>query len=1142
MNVDYNTETQEITVELNTPSIELDTPTGGRGLKGDTGPQGTQGPQGIQGIQGEQGEKGNDGYTPIKGTDYFTAEDIASLNIPTKVSDLSNDLNFIDNTVNNLTNYYTSSNTYTKSEVDNLIGAVSSLNIEVVQTLPTHDISTSTIYLVPNSSHGTNNYYDEYIYVSNSWELIGSTQVDLTNYYTKTETDTLLGNKQDALVSGTNIKTINSTSLLGSGNIDIQGITTVTGGSIRIWTASPGIYYVPKGTYIYYYGETSTSYKEVNNDRDTFLIINEKNNGVVVYYWINNEVYQRWTYQNSSGGSHKVLLSDDIRNNLTETSSGYALDASQGKVLKDLIDAIKDGTTIDSFSDVETALSNKQDTLVSGTNIKTINNTSILGSGDISIGGGGTATDVKINGTSITSNNEADIQTEGTYNATTNKIATMSDLPSEVTESTVSGWGFTKNTGTYSKPSGGIPKTDLASAVQTSLGKADTALQSYTETDPVFSASAASGITSSDITSWNNKSTFSGNYNDLTNKPTIPDELSDLSDDSTHRLVTDTEKTTWNNKSNFSGNYNDLTNKPTIPTVPTNLSSFTDDLGSSPIHTHSQYLTSFTETDPIFTASAAHGISSNDITNWNGKMDFTSLSSHTRILDLDKGAYETTSQLFIYYYGTTDTTDHRLKVPQGTLIIVGGTSIRKDFIIISNDNYAGYNSTTGGELNKIIDASSIVNNLTTITSGKVLDASQGAALKDQADANSANIISNNGKIGTLANLTTTDKTDLVSAINEVNNGTHIVLDDILAITSISDSVYTELVDLITFQRPFYVVDEQAGDVETYKVIYSGYFYDTPGNAYYFSYIDWNGDTYYIDLIETSSTVTVTKTQRTGIIIDYDDIMAITSTSDTTYKQIKNLITTDTPFNIKVTELQGFSFYRATNYYHYTTSTLNFGYINTNFGFYSCITLTKSGTSVTVSETIDALSPVRDVKVNNTSILSSGIADLTTNTAYDSSTNPIATMADIPSASAPSAMTLGLSADINLTATQNYQSVMIPLNYVTNSIGTKLTYDSTNKGIKIGAGVSKIKVSGVITKAGTANSTGIQIYKNTSFVYSSYTAPRGTGLHQTCLPVGIMDVQEDDIIKLSMYFGAANATEIVRSYNGGGTYLTVEVIE
>lgn len=88
--------------------------------------------------------------------------------------------------------------------------------------------------------------------------------------------------------------------------------------------------------------------------------------------------------------------------------------------------------------------SDYQAALVSGTNIKTVNSTSLLGSGDVSVG-------------------------------------------------------------TYSKPSGGIPATDLASAVQTSLGKADTALQSYTETDPVFSASAAHGISSTDINNWNAK-------------------------------------------------------------------------------------------------------------------------------------------------------------------------------------------------------------------------------------------------------------------------------------------------------------------------------------------------------------------------------------------------------------------------------------------------------------------------------------------------------------------------------------------------------------------------------------------------------------------------------------------------------------
>lgn len=46
-------------------------------------------------------------------------------------------------------------------------------------------------------------------------------------------------------------------------------------------------------------------------------------------------------------------------------------------------------------------------------------------------------------------------------------------------EADVAAKGFTKNTGTYSKPAGGIPKADLAAAVQTSLGKADTALQEH---------------------------------------------------------------------------------------------------------------------------------------------------------------------------------------------------------------------------------------------------------------------------------------------------------------------------------------------------------------------------------------------------------------------------------------------------------------------------------------------------------------------------------------------------------------------------------------------------------------------------------------------------------------------------------------
>ena len=53
-----------------------------------------------------------------------------------------------------------------------------------------------------------------------------------------------------------------------------------------------------------------------------------------------------------------------------------------------------------------------------------------------------------------------------------------------------------------------------------------------TESDPIFTSSPAYGISASDITAWNNKSDFSGNYNDLTSKPTIPSKVSELSNDS----------------------------------------------------------------------------------------------------------------------------------------------------------------------------------------------------------------------------------------------------------------------------------------------------------------------------------------------------------------------------------------------------------------------------------------------------------------------------------------------------------------------------------------------------------------------------------------------------------------------------------
>ena len=77
-----------------------------------------------------------------------------------------------------------------------------------------------------------------------------------------------------------------------------------------------------------------------------------------------------------------------------------------------------------------------------------------------------------------------------------------------------------------------------------------------------------------DKTTTINKKALSGNITlnatdigALPNTTKIPATLADLSGDTTHRVVTDTEKASWNAKSTFSGDYNDLANKPTIPSI-----------------------------------------------------------------------------------------------------------------------------------------------------------------------------------------------------------------------------------------------------------------------------------------------------------------------------------------------------------------------------------------------------------------------------------------------------------------------------------------------------------------------------------------------------------------------------------------------
>lgn len=181
----------------------MDGAKGDKGEKGDTGIQGLQGEPGIQGPQGIQGEKGVgiesitkkssaglvDTYKIVFTDGTESSFDVVNGANITKTSQLENDSNFITNIVNNLLNYYTKDEVYTKANIDELLRNVGAgLSVKIVTVLPTEEISGTTIYLIKTSG----NNYNQYMWIDNAWANLGSTTVDLSNYYTKDKVEEIL--------------------------------------------------------------------------------------------------------------------------------------------------------------------------------------------------------------------------------------------------------------------------------------------------------------------------------------------------------------------------------------------------------------------------------------------------------------------------------------------------------------------------------------------------------------------------------------------------------------------------------------------------------------------------------------------------------------------------------------------------------------------------------------------------------------------------------------------------------------------------------------------------------------------------------------------------------------------------------------
>lgn len=136
---------------------------------------------------------------------------LSNANVPTRVSQLENDSGYLSvETDPTVPAWAKAANkpAYTAAEVGaptiaemntaigEAIGQINSFDMAIVQTLPTQDISTHTIYLVPKTGE-TNDVYDEYVYINNAWEMVGNTQIDLNDYALKSELPTKVSDLTD---------------------------------------------------------------------------------------------------------------------------------------------------------------------------------------------------------------------------------------------------------------------------------------------------------------------------------------------------------------------------------------------------------------------------------------------------------------------------------------------------------------------------------------------------------------------------------------------------------------------------------------------------------------------------------------------------------------------------------------------------------------------------------------------------------------------------------------------------------------------------------------------------------------------------------------------------------------------------------
>lgn len=241
-----------------------------------------------------------------------------------------------------------------------------------------------------------------------------------------------------------------------------------------------------------------------------------------------------------------------------------------------------------------------------------------------------------------------------------------------------------------------------------------------------------------------------GSYNDLTNKPSIPSKISDLTNDSdfietssTSGLIKNDGTVDTTSYSTFSGSYNDLSNKPTIPTKISDLTNDSDFIeksntsglvkndGTIDTTTYLSSLPSHNHDDRYYTESEMDTALSNKISKSNAsglvRNDGT-IDASNYITSSALSGYQTTSNLVTSF--SANPSDSKYPSEKLTKTELNNKIAKSSTTgLVKNDGSIDTNTyLTSSAITGMLTTSDIANNLTTTTTGKVLDARQGKAL------------------------------------------------------------------------------------------------------------------------------------------------------------------------------------------------------------------------------------------------------------------------------------------------------------------------------------------------------------------------------------------------------------------------------